>query len=96
MSRFFIESHWQTALGKAPLDALFDLVLTDKAQAGALYFIANENDLRYGLKQPGPASASMPANSRWINYSNPTRIRVPSDPCRAFSDNTFAMNTCSF
>jgi dihydroorotase/N-acyl-D-amino-acid deacylase len=37
---------------KAPLDALFDLVLADKAQTGALYFIANEQDLRYGLKQP--------------------------------------------
>jgi dihydroorotase/N-acyl-D-amino-acid deacylase len=37
---------------KAPLDALFDLVLGDKALTGALYFIANENDLRYGLKQP--------------------------------------------
>jgi dihydroorotase/N-acyl-D-amino-acid deacylase len=37
---------------KAPLDALFDLVLADKAQTGALYFIASENDLRYGLKQP--------------------------------------------
>jgi N-acyl-D-amino-acid deacylase len=37
---------------KAPLDALFDLVIGDKAQTGALYFIANENDLRYGLKQP--------------------------------------------
>ena len=37
---------------KAPLDALFDLVVGDKAQTGALYFIANESDLRYGLKQP--------------------------------------------
>jgi N-acyl-D-amino-acid deacylase len=37
---------------KAPLDALFDLVLADKARTGALYFIASENDLRYGLKQP--------------------------------------------
>lgn len=37
---------------KAPLDALMDLVIDDKAQSGALYFIANENDLRYGLKQP--------------------------------------------
>src|SRR5262249_17734184 len=37
---------------KAPLDALFDLVLADKAQTGALYFIANEDDLQYGLKQP--------------------------------------------
>ncbi len=37
---------------KAPLDTLFDLVLTDKAQSGAIYFIASEGDLRYGLKQP--------------------------------------------
>jgi N-acyl-D-amino-acid deacylase len=37
---------------KSALDALFDLVVADKAQTGAIYFIANENDLRYGLKQP--------------------------------------------
>src|SRR5436305_11416094 len=37
---------------KNALDALFDLVVTDKAQTGALYFIANEHDLQYGLKQP--------------------------------------------
>ena len=36
---------------KDPLDTLFDLVLADKGQASALYFIANENDLQYGLKQ---------------------------------------------
>lgn len=36
---------------KDPLDALFDFVLADKAQTGALYFIANEEDLQYGLKQ---------------------------------------------
>ena len=36
---------------KDPLDALFDLVLADKAQTGAMYFIANEQDLQYGLKQ---------------------------------------------
>ncbi len=41
-----------TAEKKAPLDALFDLVLADKAQTGAIYFIANEGDLQYGLKQP--------------------------------------------
>jgi dihydroorotase/N-acyl-D-amino-acid deacylase len=41
-----------TVQKKAPLDTLFDLVLADKAQTGALYFIANEDDLRYGLKQP--------------------------------------------
>jgi dihydroorotase/N-acyl-D-amino-acid deacylase len=37
---------------KDPLDALFDLVLADRARTGAIYFIANEDDLRYGLKQP--------------------------------------------
>ena len=37
---------------KDPLDALMDLVIADKAQPGALYFIANEQDLQYGLKQP--------------------------------------------
>jgi dihydroorotase/N-acyl-D-amino-acid deacylase len=37
---------------KAPLDTLFDMVLVDKAQTGAIYFVANEDDLRYGLKQP--------------------------------------------
>jgi len=36
---------------KNPLDALMDLVVADKAQSGAIYFIANENDVRYGLKQ---------------------------------------------
>lgn len=36
---------------KSPLDALFELVLADKAQTGAIYFIASEDDLRYGLKQ---------------------------------------------
>jgi dihydroorotase/N-acyl-D-amino-acid deacylase len=37
---------------KGPLDTLFDLVLADSGQSGALYFIANEEDLQYGLKQP--------------------------------------------
>src|SRR5712671_5292459 len=37
--------------GKASLDALMDMVLADKAQSGAIYFIASENDLRYGLQQ---------------------------------------------
>ena len=36
---------------KDPLDALFDFVIADNAQTGALYFIASEQDLRYGLKQ---------------------------------------------
>ena len=37
---------------KPPLDALFDFILADQAQTGALYFIASEQDLQYGLKQP--------------------------------------------
>jgi dihydroorotase/N-acyl-D-amino-acid deacylase len=37
---------------KEPLDALFDFILADKGQTGALYFIASEDDLQYGLKQP--------------------------------------------
>ncbi len=37
---------------KQPLDALFDFVLADHAQTGALYFMASEQDLEYGLRQP--------------------------------------------
>ena len=37
---------------KDPVDALMDLVLADNAQTGAIYFIASEDDLRYGLQQP--------------------------------------------
>ena len=37
---------------KDPLDTLFDLVLADNGQSGALYFIASEDDLQFGLKQP--------------------------------------------
>jgi N-acyl-D-amino-acid deacylase len=37
---------------KSELDALFDFILADRAQTGALYFIAGESDLRYALKQP--------------------------------------------
>jgi N-acyl-D-amino-acid deacylase len=40
------------AQNKDPLETLFDLVLADRGQAGALYFIAGEEDLQYGLKQP--------------------------------------------
>jgi len=36
---------------KDPLDALMDLILADKGQTGALYFISSEDDLRYGLQQ---------------------------------------------
>ena len=37
---------------KSQLDALFDFIIADKGQTGALYFMASENDLVYGLKQP--------------------------------------------
>jgi N-acyl-D-aspartate/D-glutamate deacylase len=37
---------------KDPLDALFDFVIADKGQTGALYFMASERDLQFGLKQP--------------------------------------------
>ncbi|HEV2387783.1 MAG TPA: D-aminoacylase [Candidatus Acidoferrales bacterium] len=37
---------------KQPLDAMFDFILADQGRTGALYFIANEKDLQYGLEQP--------------------------------------------
>ncbi len=39
------------AENKSELDALMDLVIGDNAQTGAIYFIASEEDLQYGLKQ---------------------------------------------
>ena len=38
--------------GKSPLDALFDFILADHAQTAALYFMASERDLEFGLQQP--------------------------------------------
>ncbi len=40
------------AEGKDPLDALFDFVLSDKAQTGAIYFMASEEDSHVALRQP--------------------------------------------
>ncbi|HUE82426.1 MAG TPA: D-aminoacylase [Pyrinomonadaceae bacterium] len=37
---------------KAPLDALFDLILADKGQTGAIYFMMNEDDLRAAMRAP--------------------------------------------
>jgi N-acyl-D-amino-acid deacylase len=37
---------------KEPLDALMDFVLADKGLSSALYFIASEEDLQTGLRQP--------------------------------------------
>ena len=39
------------AEGKAELDALFDFIIADGAQSAAIYFMAGEDDLVYGLKQ---------------------------------------------
>src|SRR5947207_360332 len=36
---------------KDAFDAMFDFILADKGQTGALYFIASEEDLQHGLKQ---------------------------------------------
>jgi dihydroorotase/N-acyl-D-amino-acid deacylase len=44
-------AHVAEAQHKSQLDALFDFVIADKGQTGALYFIADEQDLVYGLKQ---------------------------------------------
>ncbi len=38
--------------GKPELDALFDFILADHAQTGALYFMASDKDMLYALKQP--------------------------------------------
>jgi N-acyl-D-amino-acid deacylase len=42
----------KSAPNKDPLDALMDFVLADKGLSSALYFIASEEDLQTGLRQP--------------------------------------------
>ena len=37
---------------KEPLEALFDLVLADRGQTGAIYFMMSESDLRAAMKAP--------------------------------------------
>ncbi len=37
---------------KDPLDALFDLILVDHGQTGAIYFMMNEGDLRAAMRAP--------------------------------------------
>src|SRR3989442_7563364 len=37
---------------KDPLDALFDLILADHAQTGAIYFMMSEGDLRAAIRAP--------------------------------------------
>ncbi|HEV2882953.1 MAG TPA: D-aminoacylase [Pyrinomonadaceae bacterium] len=41
-----------TAQNKDPLDALFNLILADRGQTGAIYFMMSENDLRAALTSP--------------------------------------------
>ncbi|MFL6211615.1 MAG: amidohydrolase family protein [Pyrinomonadaceae bacterium] len=41
-----------TAQGKDPLDALFDFIIADQAQTGAIYFMMSEDDLRAALQAP--------------------------------------------
>ena len=40
------------AQNKDPLDTLFDLILADRGQTGAIYFMMSEDDLRAALKAP--------------------------------------------
>jgi N-acyl-D-amino-acid deacylase len=53
-----IAAIWKGADGKSalqkedPLDVLMDFVLADKGLSSALYFIASEEDLQTGLRQP--------------------------------------------
>ena len=37
---------------KDPLDAVFDLILADKGQTGAIYFMMSEDDMRAAMKAP--------------------------------------------
>lgn len=38
--------------GEGPIEALFNLLLTDRGETGAIYFSMNEADLRLALRQP--------------------------------------------
>jgi N-acyl-D-aspartate/D-glutamate deacylase len=51
---------------KPELEALFDFIIADQARTGALYFMANEKDLIYGLKQPW-ASIGLDANEQALD-----------------------------
>jgi N-acyl-D-amino-acid deacylase len=67
---------------KAPLDALFDLIVADNGQTGAIYFMMNENDLRAAMRSPfvnfctdsgaratdGPLSRSKSHPRGWGSY----------------------------
>jgi hypothetical protein len=79
---------------KSELDTLLDFVIADKGQTGALYFMANENDLVYGLKQPW-TSLCLDAGEMSLDgplYEPHTHPR-PTAPCRASWDTTFAIKS---
>jgi N-acyl-D-amino-acid deacylase len=68
--------------GKDPLDALFDLILADKGQTGAIYFMMSEADMRAAMRSPfvsfctdsgaratdGPLSAAKSHPRGWGSY----------------------------
>jgi N-acyl-D-amino-acid deacylase len=70
------------AQNKDPLDALFDLILADHGQTGAIYFMMSENDLLAAMKSPfvsfctdsgaratdGPLSAAKSHPRGWGSY----------------------------
>lgn len=67
---------------KDPLDALFDLILADHGQTGAIYFMMSEDDMRAAMKSPfvtfctdsgaratdGPLSGSKSHPRGWGSY----------------------------
>ncbi len=64
------------AEGKPELEALLDFVLADQAQTGALYFMASEEDLITGLRQPWTSigldcSASPPDGPLFEPHNHP-------------------------
>ena len=46
LSEVAVEQH------KAPLDALFDLIIADRGQTGAIYFMMSEDDMRAAMRAP--------------------------------------------
>ncbi len=53
---------------KEPLDALFDLIVADNGQTGAIYFMMNENDLRAAMRSP------------FVNFCTDTGARATDGP----------------
>ena len=68
--------------GKDELEALFDIIVADRGQTGAIYFMMNEDDLRAALREPyvsictdsgaraadGPLSGSKSHPRGWGSY----------------------------